>query len=434
MKIKIYLVPFIAVAAAFFLYAFSAIYPGGAPAGYTGSPGDAQDCHDCHGGSATTTSGMISTNIPSNGYMPDSIYQVTVSVTGSGSKGFEVSPQDSSGTQLGTLIAGSNNHLTGGTKYVTQNARINSSPATWIFQWKAPAAGTGNVTFYAAYIISKLVTKLENITVPENTNAPLSVVASASPDQLCLGDSTQLNASASGGSGSYTYSWTSVPPGFTSTQQDPWAVPLVNTAYTVEVSDANTNASSSVTVPVTSPPTAYAGPDSTVCAQLSRISLNGISGNSSSTLWSTSGDGTFANPGNPHTDYTFGGADKATGSVDLTLTANPMSPCSSGAVSHRHLILDPCNGINFLPVQDFSFNLSPNPSKGVLNIALTSKFKQSAVFQLIRADGKLVFEKILEIQPGNNIMDFDLTGNPAGLYLVRIIAGEVNKIKTVILN
>jgi len=253
MKIKLLLSIAIIASTAVLLTAFSGGYPGGAPAGYTGSPGDGHNCVACHGGSASNTTGMISTNIPSTGYKPDSTYQITVTVTGSGAKGFEVSPQNASGAQLGTLIAGTNNHLTGGTKYVTQNAKINSTPATWVFSWKAPAAGTGDVTFYAAYTISKPVTKLENITVQENTSQPLSVVATAGSTSINLGDSTQLSATATGGSGSYTYNWTSYPAGFTSTLQNPWVKPLLTTTYIVQVSDGTNTASSDVTVTVHNP-------------------------------------------------------------------------------------------------------------------------------------------------------------------------------------
>lgn len=253
MKLKLFILLAALSAATIVLMAFSSMYPNGAPAGYTGSPGDAKNCVYCHNGSASTTSGMISTNIPSTGYLHDSTYTITVAVTGSGWKGFEVSPQNVVGTQLGTLIAGTNSHLTGGTKYITQSARISSTPATWVFQWKAPAAGTGDVTFYAAYCISKPVTKLENITVTENVTTPLSVEVTANPDTLNLGDSTQLNAIASGGSGTYTYSWSSVPAGFTSTLQHPWVKPLVNTFYAVEVSDGTNVVSGSVTVTVNNP-------------------------------------------------------------------------------------------------------------------------------------------------------------------------------------
>ena len=249
-KMKFLLLPAFIAVSSILLTAFMSMYPTGAPAGYTGSPGDGHTCTSCHNGSSSSTTGMISTDIPPEGYSPDSTYNITVNVTGSGYKGFEVSPQDPSGTQLGALIAGTNNHLVGGTKYITQNAKINSTPATWHFQWKAPAAGTGDVTFYAAYCISKPVTKLENITVHENTAIPLSIVAVANPDTVFPGDSTHLSATPAGGGGTYTFSWTSVPSGFTSTEQNPWAKPLIRTTYAVEVSDGTGTASSNVTVEV----------------------------------------------------------------------------------------------------------------------------------------------------------------------------------------
>ena len=43
-----------------------------------------------------------------------------------------------------------------------------------------------------------------------------SLIASASPALICTGSSAQLDALAYGGSGNYTYSWTSLPAGFTS--------------------------------------------------------------------------------------------------------------------------------------------------------------------------------------------------------------------------
>lgn len=252
MKLRLLIILAVISAATLALMAFGG-YPNGSPAGYTGSPGDGHNCTSCHGGSASATSGMISTNIPVTGYIADSTYTITVSINLSGNKGFELSPQNVGGAQLGTLIAGSNSHLTGGTKYITQNSRITSNPATWVFQWKAPAAGTGDVTFYAAYCVNKSVTKLENVTVNENVTAPLAVDVTASPMTINLGDSSQLNATASGGSGTYTYSWTSVPAGFTSNLQSPWVKPLTTTFYACEVSDGTNIVSGSVTITVQNP-------------------------------------------------------------------------------------------------------------------------------------------------------------------------------------
>lgn len=78
----------------------------------------------------------------------------------------------------------------------------------------------------------------------------LQTTATADDDEICVGTSTTLHANPNGGSGTYTYSWSSVPTGFNSTLENPTASPLVNTVYTVVVNDGVDSESSSVTVNV----------------------------------------------------------------------------------------------------------------------------------------------------------------------------------------
>ncbi len=71
--------------------------------------------------------------------------------------GFQVSPQNTTGAQKGTLIVTDaiRTQLTGGTKYIlhkTAGTAGTSNSNTWTFQWKAPVIGSGNVTFYGAFI------------------------------------------------------------------------------------------------------------------------------------------------------------------------------------------------------------------------------------------------------------------------------------------
>lgn len=135
----------------------SPMYNDGSPAGYTDSPYDGKDCSvsGCHNTTSTPVSNYITTNIPSQGYTPGQTYQITVTVPGNSGwqKGFEVSPQDSAGTILGTLIAGTGSELTpGNAGYITQSSPISNSSAVWVFNWTAPATGTGTVTFYGAFV------------------------------------------------------------------------------------------------------------------------------------------------------------------------------------------------------------------------------------------------------------------------------------------
>lgn len=167
------------VAATISLLVFSAYsgeetdFPGGSPPGYTGSPGDGKDCTFCHGGSVAPVIGWITSNIWPEGYLPGETYDITVTLNGSGRKGFLVSPQDGSGNIYGQLIAGQGSKLAG-TGYITHNSSTTSNPATWSFQWTAPEAGSGTVTLYGAFTLGEPVTKLSSLTVHENTSTNIS--------------------------------------------------------------------------------------------------------------------------------------------------------------------------------------------------------------------------------------------------------------------
>jgi len=141
----------------------------GSPPGYTNSPGDGLNCSHCMGGTPVAVTGWITSNIPVTGYVTGSTYTISVTATGSGNKGFEVSPQDNSGTLIGTLIAGTGNKLVGGGKYVTHSSAQTGNPVTWNFQWTAPLSGAGSVTFYGSIAVGKPNTKTTTMTVSQST-------------------------------------------------------------------------------------------------------------------------------------------------------------------------------------------------------------------------------------------------------------------------
>jgi hypothetical protein len=121
------------------------------PNGRAGAPADAggANCSGCHGGAAVTaTTGVISSDIPGSGYVPGTTYQFTVSMSGAGAYGFELTPQTAtSNTGLGTWIAGLGTTIS--TKYIKQSAKKTGASAVWTFSWTAPTATT--VTFYGAF-------------------------------------------------------------------------------------------------------------------------------------------------------------------------------------------------------------------------------------------------------------------------------------------
>ncbi len=82
------------------------------------------------------------------------------------------------------------------------------------------------------------------------TGGALAVTVTADDAAVCPGSTTTLHAIPGGGSGEYTYAWTSDPAGFTSEEQNPEVSPEVNTTYYVEVDDGYNSISGEVSVSV----------------------------------------------------------------------------------------------------------------------------------------------------------------------------------------
>lgn len=80
---------------------------------------------------------------------------------------------------------------------------------------------------------------------------------SANPNAICLEDSTQLVATASGGSLNFTYSWYSIPAGFSSNIPNPWVKPIITTDYVIVVDDLFKSVDDTVTVAVNPLPVKY---------------------------------------------------------------------------------------------------------------------------------------------------------------------------------
>ena len=135
----------------------------GAPGAYANDPASGNaTCTSCHfvaGGAVINNSiANITTNIPASGYVPGTTYTITANVVYASKTrfGFEVTPQNSAGAQKGNIIiTDATNTKIVNTKYVTHTASGNSGSGSrsWSFNWTAPVAGSGAVTFYGAFVV-----------------------------------------------------------------------------------------------------------------------------------------------------------------------------------------------------------------------------------------------------------------------------------------
>ncbi len=133
-------------------------FSSGPPAGFSGAPDEA-NCSSCHGGS--TSNGQFAITAPTN-YTPGQTYQIQVRHTNADTTrrrwGFELT------ALANNSAAGSFANLAASTQILNENGRSyiehtsagtfanQSGGALWTFNWTAPTANVGAVTFYAAGI------------------------------------------------------------------------------------------------------------------------------------------------------------------------------------------------------------------------------------------------------------------------------------------
>ncbi|MBL8176296.1 MAG: IPT/TIG domain-containing protein [Bryobacterales bacterium] len=131
----------------------------GAPEGVSGSPGEG-NCTECHLGNVNSGSGRVRVEaVNATTYRPGETLRIRVTVEDSAATrfGFQVSARAESNTRVsaGKFATVNTNAqiLPGGTQeWITHTlaGSRQTSPATFEFDWAAPAADAGPVTFYAS--------------------------------------------------------------------------------------------------------------------------------------------------------------------------------------------------------------------------------------------------------------------------------------------
>jgi hypothetical protein len=124
------------------------------------------------------------------------------------------------------------------------------------------------------------------IIVPITLNVA-EVAINVTPDQetICKGESVDLTSAVFGGSGTYTYTWTSDPAGFTSSDANVTVKSDVTTTYYLEVFDGSITVHDPVTIIVNPVPVVYLGADTAICQGESFVLSAGEG--FASYLWST---------------------------------------------------------------------------------------------------------------------------------------------------
>jgi len=260
----------------------------------------------------------------------------------------------------------------------------------------------------------------------------LNLNVNVEDDTICEGNSTQLFADVNGGSGVYSFSWWSNPPGFQSSVQNPTILPNTSTTYFCLVNDDVNQLSDSVQVFVNLAPEVFAGNDTTICNNLIFEISGASAGNFSGLFWTTGGDGCFDHPEILNPFYTPGNEDIAGGSVALTITAFPLSGCPEETDS-LILTLDPCAIINKISLDDESVIIYPNPGKDEFIVQFTEIVPTEFKLSIFTPHGKMVFETFPGNADGKSNFKIKIPGLNPGVYLVEIRTENYRIFKRVVI-
>ena len=167
-------------------------------------------------------------------------------------------------------------------------------------------------------------------------------------------------------------------------------------------------------------PEVYAGPDTTYSTTVPLFPTFGTASNFASLLWTTSGDGTFNNDSVAACLYTPGPLDRSNGVVTLTLTAQPLAPCSGDVQDDAVIHFDPFITVPEEVGESFSLTLMPNPTDGLVTINLQGLLGFKTTVSITSMQGKFIHRE--EIGTGQQTVTkrIDLRGYTSGIYLVKI--------------
>jgi hypothetical protein len=241
------------------------------------------------------------------------------------------------------------------------------------------------------------------------TGNALNVAPVAAFPTICFGKSTQLYALAGGGSGNYTFSWTSNPPGFTSTIENPIVTPMATTSYHVLVDDGYNQDTGTVVVHVNPIPYVYLGPPDTTICVFSSMLLN--AGNPGATYYWSNGS----------TEQTI--LVSTTGITydyqTYTVQVQNSYGCVDSATIHITFTYAGCLGINDKTTRS-DWKIYPNPATAEVEMEINHPDKNFTI-QMIDKLGRVVETKNFTANPGIPFHGlFKFEDLPAGSYFIRL--------------
>ena len=242
--------------------------------------------------------------------------------------------------------------------------------------------------------------------------APLGVVVSGNPTEICAGESSQLNAFAMGGTGNYTYEWLPEDGLSDPTIANPVATPEYTTTYYVVVDDGDGTVTGDVTVTVN--PT----PDTPTIQQQGNVLVSSAA--SGNQWYNTSG----MIPGATNQSYA------PTATDDYYVIVTNEFGCESEPSDSYYFIYTGLIEI----VDGQKVNIYPNPFNGQFTLDYSINSVSEVKISIFNTIGQQIH--ILENEPakqaGNHRITFEANRLETGIYYCKIETSDYTVVKRII--
>ena len=259
------------------------------------------------------------------------------------------------------------------------------------------------------------------------TGGVLSVHATASPDPSCAGNMVQLMAITGGGTGNYSYSWSSNPPGFTASIPNPAVYPVFTTTYIVTVNDGFTTVTDSVDQnvnPLVGIPVEPVGPDTVdLKSTVSSVFTTNSAFAATSFFWELQPTGAGVISGND-TVGTVAWNPNYLGLAHIRVKA--MNGCGESQWSQDKItFVDNTTGV--MTHTMFDVMIYPNPNDGLFFIRSSEPLLKVRIFDIT---GNSIAQIVRPVKD----YPFDYRQLPSGVYFVHIAGLKIDVVRSFILS
>ncbi len=242
------------------------------------------------------------------------------------------------------------------------------------------------------------------ITLTVMEDITLQIFPTADDYDVCIGSSTILHANAQGGTGSYTYNWTSVPEGFTSIDANPEVFPTENTIYILAANDGTETEISQVTINALELPNLNLPPFTDVDESAAPFTLTG----------GLPVGGTYSGTGVSEGMFYPGVAGMGTHTITYTYTDG--NACENAI--QQTITVDDINGVNIINA-GIKIDMYPNPNNGILYLDINSFEANDLTVTVLNEVGISVFNSKIHVDK-KSLNQIDLSQLASGIYFISI--------------